>query len=152
MNLRDMALPDAPTGQDLFVEVMAHVTLHPEDHLQGVWMVPVTVHGVDAETTCGTYGCIAGWACAFHGMLGANGEFHRASEGYAMEAARLLGLPIYDVDADEIHAQPDGLFYEHNDIDDIFRIAAELYELDERVLRKQVGMRIEQHTPPTEGS
>ena len=133
-----------PTGLDLFVAVMAHITLHPQDHRQSEWMIAVPA-SAGLGTTCGTAGCIAGWACQFHGMLNHWGnlkeEFHGDGLGYSGHAERLLGL-----DPDDEGGSP--LFDGANTVDDLFRIAAELYDLDEKVLRKDVTAAVEELEHP----
>lgn len=49
------------TGRELAVKVIDQVTKHPETHVQSMW-----------TNSCGTAGCLAGWAVALNRQDGEN--------------------------------------------------------------------------------
>lgn len=49
------------TGRELAVKVIDQVTKHPETHIQSMWI-----------DSCGTAGCLAGWAVALNRQDGEN--------------------------------------------------------------------------------
>jgi len=120
-----------PTGRELFAQIMAHITMYPQDWEQGNWMQR------KYNSTCGTAGCIAGWACQMHGMTNHLGlllpEFQdKDYDGHAIE---LLGLPERTGHA---------LFGAGNTKKALYRIAAQLYEIEEEVLHKEVDTIIDE--------
>lgn len=52
---------------ELAAQVYSHITLHPEQHDQG--LVVEGYSQLPNGNICGTIGCIAGWTCAYAGKL-----------------------------------------------------------------------------------
>lgn len=117
-------------NEDLLRRVLEHITAHPEEHDQARWAV---------RTDCGTAYCVAGHIVVMSGWQvdWSDGMAIRTDEmthtcgvvgtdkTIASVAAELLGVERGECD--------DGLFYGGNELDDLWRIAAEL--TDGRVSR-----------------
>lgn len=118
----------AGVNEDLLRRVLDHITAHPDEHNQGHWAL---------WSDCGTAYCVAGhavvmsgyepdWLSAFGGSEGISTAGVAGKDQTIAElAAELLGL--------EFDSAHDGLFFGGNDLDALWRIAAEL--TDGRVSR-----------------
>ena len=129
-------------GLDLFVECMAHITLHPAEWRQDFWMETTFSLDIDEETTCGTAGCVAGWACHFSGLLDSHGELIDDTSDFGTQACQLFGLRTAYTDACS------HLFAADNQWGDLYRIGAELFAIDRKVLHKQVQARVDEMCEP----
>jgi hypothetical protein len=86
--IRTSLFPDAPDAATLRANVAAHIEAHPELHDQGTW------GNGEADPSCDTACCVAGWACHLGG--GHQGQ------GVATAATLLLhldGAPMPSFDA-----------------------------------------------------
>ena len=97
----------------LMRKTLEHVTLHPEEHRQHLWL---------RRTPCGTVGCFAGHAVIFAGheidwgIANLYGELDvtKAGDTIFVVARRELGLTVDDAES---------MFYGGNGIDDLWRLA-----------------------------
>ena len=119
-------------NHELFVKVLAQIEREPQRWVQGAYR-------------CETGQCFAGWAGLVSGLrwtddfsswfVNENG----VEEHAATVAARLLGLPW----SEDYPLDMDGkLFHAENQLDDLYRISADLLGLDETVLRDKVASEV----------
>jgi hypothetical protein len=120
-------------NEPLLQKTLDHITAHPEEHEQLVWVV--------RGPTCGTAGCAAGWAVTFAGhelrfapvpIVSPSGWTEhavRVSDGRTVEYAAREELGLTD-------EQASLLFSGGNTIHDLWRFAEEW--TDGRV-RREVG-------------
>jgi hypothetical protein len=117
---------DPPThgvNVPLLRKVLEHVTEHPDQHDQRVWV---------KQTGCGTAACLAGWAVLIEGLdpdmsiaCGYFGtEYLEDGRDIAVVAAELIGVDNPRTVSDD--AWGDHLFCQDNNIGDLWRIASEL--------------------------
>jgi hypothetical protein len=109
--------PDVPTiNVPLLRKTLEHITAHPEEWDQGVWMRQSN------RTECGTAGCVAGWALTFAGH-----ELDFESCFFPNEALDLIdGRPIETVAQAELgltEDQANALFSEHNGLTRLWELA-----------------------------
>lgn len=107
-------------NEPLLQKTLDHITAHPEEHDQAIWMV--------RGPECGTLGCAAGWAVVFAGHelkfmpIGTGDGWRetalRVDDGrWVQHAAREeLGLTV---------GQSADLFAGGNTVDDLWRFAEE---------------------------
>lgn len=125
---------------ELLRKTLAHIEANPDQWFQQSWMEPI--EGA-TENECGTAYCFGGWAAVLHGATlddfmgntyavpppGESIDVFDASDLFEDDydsrvyigayARKTLGLTC---------AQGDRLFVEHNTLDDLRRIVAELCE------------------------
>src|SRR5690349_17452818 len=88
-------------NRELAAKVLRQITEHPETHRQGMWFAKDDrelgmVDDIVDAGTCGTVGCVAGWAVALHC---AHQGVQEGRYRYPWDEARyLLGLDFLDAD------------------------------------------------------
>jgi hypothetical protein len=118
-----------PTGKDLFVEIMAHITAYPQDWDQNTWMAR------SRQSTCGTAGCIAGWACVIHGMTN---EWGALLPEFAEQDWDGLARGLLEIDGKSGHPWGQPMFSGSNTMADLYNYGAYYYDIEKEVLHKEV--------------
>lgn len=115
----DLATDTPVINVPLLRKTLEHITAHPEEWDQGVWMREA------ARNECGTAGCLAGWALTLAGHeldFDKNniffGEAHYLTDGRPIEEAAEQELGLTEDQGEE-------LFAETNTLVDLWELANE---------------------------